>query len=256
MKVNFGKMLKTTKRTMVKHAPEILVGAGIAGFASTVVMAVKATPKALELIEEEKEAQGVEELSKGDIVKATWKVYVPAAATAVLSTACIISSNRVSSKRITGLSAAYAISEKTLSDYKEKVIETIGEKKEKEVRDKVAEKKLNENPVSKNEVVITGTGTTLCYDTMNARYFESDLETIRRAINNLNEELLNSMYVSLNEFYDELDLKHTRLGYELGWRAEDGLIRAHFSSHIADNGKPAIVIDFDNMPKYDYNRIS
>lgn len=39
---------------MKKHSPEILTGIGIAGMITTTVMAVRATPKALILIEEKK----------------------------------------------------------------------------------------------------------------------------------------------------------------------------------------------------------
>ena len=42
------------RSTMDKHSPEILTGIGITGMITTTVLAVKATPKALELIEESK----------------------------------------------------------------------------------------------------------------------------------------------------------------------------------------------------------
>ena len=38
-----------------KHSPEILTGIGIAGMITTTFLAVRATPKALELIEEKKD---------------------------------------------------------------------------------------------------------------------------------------------------------------------------------------------------------
>ena len=37
-----------------KHSPELLVSAGVVGMVVSTVMAVKATPKAIELIEEKK----------------------------------------------------------------------------------------------------------------------------------------------------------------------------------------------------------
>ena len=53
-KFNLSKVVKNVKAAASKHSPEILTGIGIAGMATTIVMAVKATPKALILIEEKK----------------------------------------------------------------------------------------------------------------------------------------------------------------------------------------------------------
>ena len=44
--------LKSIQTTVSKHSPEILTGIGIAGMITTTVLAVRATPKALVLIEE------------------------------------------------------------------------------------------------------------------------------------------------------------------------------------------------------------
>jgi hypothetical protein len=68
--------------------------------------------------------------------------------------------------------------------------------------------------------------------------------------------MLNDMYVSLNEFYDELDLEHTGVGDELGWNIDGGKIDIYFSSQIAEDGRPCIVIDFDTPPRYGYNKLS
>ena len=38
------------------------------------------------------------------------------------------------------------------------------------------------------------------------------------------------MYISLNEFYDELELPHTDVGDELGGILDDGLIEMEYGS--------------------------
>ena len=78
--------------------------------------------------------------------------------------------------------------------------------------------------------IITDKGNTLCFDSLSGRYFKSDIDKIKRAVNNLNRELTYDMYVSLNDFYDELDLDHTKIGDELGWNLDDGLIDVYFGS--------------------------
>jgi hypothetical protein len=61
-------------------------------------------------------------------------------------------------------------------------------------------------------------------------------------------------YVSLNEFYDEIDLDPTPLGENVGWNVNRGLIDIHFGSQIADDGRPCIVIDHNVVPIYDYDK--
>ena len=240
---------------MIKHSPEILTGLGIAGMLTTTILAVKATPKALkvcELMKEESLEETGQEPRKIEYVKATWKYYLPAAITATTSIACLIGASSVHTKRNAALATVYKLSETALSEYREKVVETIGEKKELLIRDKVAEERLKKDPVEKKEIFITGKGTTRCYDHHAGRYFESDREAIKRAENELNKDLLNEGYVSLNEFYDKLGLEHTKLGDEVGWRVEDGLIDIDLSSILASDGVPCLAIDYNIAPRYDY----
>ena len=94
-KSNISKVLSSVRTSMAKHSPEILTGIGIAGMITTTVMAVRATPKALILIEERKEEIGAEELEVADVVKTTWFCYIPAAITGTLSIACLIGASSV-----------------------------------------------------------------------------------------------------------------------------------------------------------------
>ncbi len=256
-KPNLAKLVSNTRQFANRHSPEILTGIGIAGMITTTVLAVRATPKALQLIEEKKNEDWVDELSPLEVVKTAWKPYVPAAVTGVASVACLIGASSVNAKRNTALATAYKLSETALSEYREKVIETIGEKKEKTVRDKVAEERVKKNPVSKSEVIVTNNGTTLCFDPISARYFKSSIDKIKRAENELNKQMLHDIsgYVSLNDFYDELGLDHTSVGDDLGWNV-DRLIDISFSSQLNDNGEPSVVLDYLVAPKYDFYKFS
>ena len=251
-KPDVAKMLKGVSSFVTKQSPKILMGVGIAGMFTSTILAVKATPKAIELKNEAEANCEKETFTKADIIKACWKCYIPAAVTGVAATACLIGSNSVSTRRTAALAAAYQLSEAALREYKEKVVETIGEKKEQVVRDKIDKDRMDKNPVSKSEVIITDKGNTLCFDSLSGRYFKSDIDKIKRAVNNLNRELTYDMYVSLNDFYDELDLDHTKIGDELGWNLDDGLIDVYFGSQIADDDTPCIVVRFENAPKYNF----
>ena len=258
-KLNLAKFTKQTKRFLIKHQPEILTGVGIAGMLTTTVLAVKATPKAIRLLEEKKEELEVDTLTPVETVKATWKCYIPAALTGVASTACLIGSSSINVRRNAALTAAYKLSETALSEYKSAVVETIGEKKEHLIHDKIAEKQIERNPIDKSSIIITEKGNTLCFDPFSGRYFKSDIDKIRKAENTLNKQILTDAFgegVSLNDFYDELGLPHTKRGYEIGWNV-DNLVEIYLSAQIAGEeteyeGTPCIVIEFTTPPKYDF----
>ena len=251
------KFIKSVRASASKHSPEILTAIGIAGMVTTTILAVKATPKALKMIDDVKQEEQKDELTPVETVKAAWKPYIPAVVTGAASIACLIGSNSVHTKRNAALMTAYKISETALTEYKEKVVETIGEKKEKNIRDSINKDKLEKNPVSKSEVIITERGNTLCYDVHSDRYFRSDIDKIRKAVNELNYRMTSGMemYVSLNEFYDAIGLSHTPVGDELGWLVSDGMIDIHYGAQMAENDQPCIVIEHLTPPKYGFNKL-
>lgn len=253
-KSNITNIIKGIKASISRHSPEILTGIGIAGMVTTTILAVKATPKAIKLIEAEKRAKHVDALSPVDTVKTVWKCYIPAAMTGVSSIACLIGSNAINAKRNAALTTVYTLSEMARNEYKEKVIETIGEKKEHTIKEKVDAERIKKDPVSKKEVIITEKGTTLCYDHVFGRYFKSDIDIINRAMNKINREIVINMYASLNDFYAELGLSPVEMGYDLGWNIDDGTIEIEPSSQLADDGTPCLVIDYSVSPKYNYSR--
>lgn len=245
--------IKSTKGYLTKHSPQILTGIGVAGMITSTVLAVKATPKALQLIEE---AKGDEEkIAIKTMIQVAWKPYIPAVVTGVASISCIIGASAVNAKRNAALTAAYALSERTLVRYRDKVIETIGEKKEKEIKEKIAQDTINENPVSSSQVIITSKGNTLCMDSITKRYFKSDIDIIKKCVNELNREMLVNNYVSLNELYHALGLEHISNGDYLGWNVDDGLIDIDFGTCLAED-EPCLVLEYRTAPKYDFNKFA
>lgn len=253
-KGNVTKIFKNAQVAVSKHSPEILTGLGIAGMITTTVLAVKATPKALLLLEDARHEKG-EALTKPEKVKAAWKPYIPAAVTGVVSVGCLIGASSVSARRNTALATAYQLSTTALSEYKEKVVETIGEKKEKIIQDKIAQEKVDKQPVEPSNVIITGSGKSLCYDPQFGQYFESTIDDIKRAVTELNYRMIDQgeEYVSLNDFYDEVGHERIDVGDELGWNVgRDGKIVVTTSAVIAKNNTPCIVIHYQVAPKYEY----
>lgn len=264
---------KKVSKSLSNHSPEILTGIGIAGMITSTALAVKATPKAMVLLEEKKEElnkkhfdehlehdyslKNHKELDKLDFkttVKTVWKCYIPASVTMAVSVACLIGASSVHVKRNAVLATAYHLSEAAATEYRNKVVETIGAKKEEAIRDAVNKDRIEKNPVVNNEVFVTEKGNTLCYDHLSGRYFKSDIDKIKKSINELNHQINKTFYVSLNDLYDELGLEHTELGDVLGWNSDMGLLELHFSSHLSSDGTPCLVLDFNNLPKYDYDK--
>ena len=249
---------RNVRMSLSKHSPEILLGFGIAGMITTTVLAVKATPKATQLIEEKKEELDVEQLTPIETVKTTWKCYIPAAITGATSVAFLIGSHSVNARRHAALATAYKLSETALSEYKEKVVETIGERKERSIRDKISADQVKNNPISKTEVFVTGKGKTLCFDPLSHRYFYSDIEKIKRAENNLNKEIITDPFDAgrtLNDFYEELGIPTTATGDSLGWKL-GYLIDIYPSAQMAEEGsdhegEPCIVLNHANPPRYE-----
>lgn len=254
-KADLIKFFDGTKAKLSKNAPAILIGLSVVSGGAAIVLAVSETPKALKRIDDAKAEKQVDKLTPVDTVKATWTCYLPAAGAFIFSTACAIGSQSVNAKRNAALAAAYKISETALLEYKDKVVETIGEKKEKTVRDKVAQEQIDKHPVSRSEVIITGKGKSLCFDPLTYRYFDGDIETIRRAENKINRDLLQSICgsASLNEFYVEIGLPAIEgaLGGNLGW-STDYLIDLDIHPGMSDDDRPCLVIGHNHPPKYDY----
>jgi len=235
-----------------ENSPTILTSLAVAGLISTTVLAVKATPKALRLIEEESGHRRVQgyPFSKRDLVRVTWKCYIPATAVGVASIFCIIQANTINLRRNAAIASIYTITESALKEYQSKVVETIGKNKELGVRDEISADRLKANPSGSNEIIFSGKGDVLCYDSLTGRYFKSSMEHIRQSINVLNRQLMTDMFITLNELYYELGLKDTKLGDSLGWNLDKGLMDVSFSTQLSDEGEPCLVINYDVSPKF------
>ena len=240
---------KNVGETVVKRSPEILTGIGIAGMITTAVLAAKYTPKALELIEEKKQEKG-EELTKLETVEAAWKAYIPPMVTGTMSTICLIGASSVNLRRNAALATAYTISETALREYRDKVTETIGEKKEHSIRDAIAKDRMDKHPIESSEVIMTNKGNTMCFDVFSQRYFLSDIEKLRRSENELNRQMLSDGSITLNDLYDEIGLDQLPIGDRIGWNANKGLLNFRYGSHLAKDGTPCVLLDFDE-PGYD-----
>lgn len=260
--MDWKKMLSTAGGIAKQNAPQIFTACGIVGFVTTVVFAVSATPKAELLIDKAIQEKAIEtdtpeedvELTKMEMVKAAAVAYWPTAVMAGISIACIISSDYISGRRTTAMAAAYTLSEKALETFQKKTIEKIGQQKVDEIHSEIAEDELKQKPHSTCQLIVSGKGKTICFDSLSGRYFLSDRSTIEKAVNKINAQLMEDMFVQLNEFYYELDLPEIGMGNVLGWDLQtDGQLKVKYLSKLTDDGEPCLVIKYETGP-YPYNK--
>lgn len=246
---------KTVMKSIGDNSPTILTALAVTGVITTTVLAVRATPKALIKVDDEiarRDADAINaHLTKRDWVYLTWTDYIPAAAMGLATIACIVGANTVNLKRQAALISAFSLTDTAFREYREKVTETFGEAKEKNVRDEVAKDRIAKNPVNDNEIIMTGSGVQLCYDALSGRYFESDVESIRKAENDINRVIMFDGNASLNEFYDRIGLPGNEIGKELGWREGD-VMEIKFSSHKTPKDRTALTVEFYVKPVRDF----
>lgn len=192
-----------------KHSSTILTVISVGGVAATSVLAVKATPKAILLLEEAEKEKG-EKLTILESVKAAWKPYIPAVVTGATTIACIVGINCLSVKNQASLMSAYAFLDNSYKEYRNKVQETYGEEDEINIRNEIIKSKYDANVEIQN-------GAEWFFDGLSMRYFKSTMDNVLRAETLFLEALNTRGYACTNEYYDALGIPRVDWGYNLGW---------------------------------------
>lgn len=244
-----------------KNSPVILLVAGLAGGVATVITTIKQTVSAKADIDEATAYKQCEtgdpeaKLTPKEIIKVVWKRYIPVLALTAAFIILILSSAGIVHRRYESIAAAYGLLSATHDEYVNKVVETIGEKKEQDIRDKIAIDKANEIEAKSPGIIDTGRGNTLFIETLSGQEFYSSYETVKAACNRLNEQMFQSpmTYVLVDELLDGLGIPNPdfQLGSKLCWELETGLIDLRFTTKMSVDGEtPAVVIEHKRMPHY------
>ena len=204
------KLIRSSKRFLRKNGSTILTCVGGVGVIATTVMAVKATPKAIQLIKAAEEKKG-EKLTRMETIQATATTYAPSALVGIATIASIFGANVLNKRSQAALMSAYALIDQTFKDYKTHVEEEYGEESNAHIREKIAKDRYVEQ---KTEL---GGETKLFYDFYLDRYFNSTMEKVLAAEFALNRQLILGECAYLNDFYQELGIPLTPIGDEVGW---------------------------------------
>lgn len=248
-----NKWLYKSNVFLKKNGSTILTVAGGVGVVATSVMAVKATPKALYLLEQAKEEKG-EELTKLETIQVAGPVYIPSIIMGVSTIACVFGANALNKHQQAALMSAYALLDNSYKEYKAKVKGLYGEDADTMVKNSIIKDKYE-----KEEIVVDD-GKRLFYDEFSGRYFESTSEDVIKAEYELNRETALYGGVYLNRFYELLGIPTTEEGTTLGWSL--GMLSDRYLAYwiefdhdkvVMDDGLECYIIRMRNEPGVDFD---
>lgn len=253
--MSLPKALKMAEKYIFDNSTSILTGIAVAGTVTTAFLTGKASfAAACRLSDAYASGHYIEEPTKREKFDIIWKLYIPAVTTGVLTCASIVAVNRIGTRRAAAMAAAYKLSETAFSEYKEKLIETIGEKKAQKVATDVIQDRASKSPDVEREILDEDDTRERTYDSLTGRYFWSDAEIIRKAQNTVNEKIINNNYASLSEFYTELGLAPTTYSEEVGWNV-DRLLDVEVHTILDHKNRPCLALDYRVEPIRGYYRI-
>ena len=244
---NRSELVAVVSKTLRDNSTGILTAMSITGTLSTVYLASTASFKAARTIDLNESIGGTASDRKQRVkerTKLVWKLYIPTALTTASTVTCIVAATKIQNRKAAALTAAYTISEKAFNEYAEKVTEKLGEKKEQALRDEIAQDKVNRNPPQAKELIVAGSGNVLCCELYTGRYFYSDMETLRRAANDINARVLSEMYAVLSDFYCLVGLGYTSTSDDMGWDT-DRQLSLKFTAVLTDDSRPCIAFDYN-----------
>ena len=243
------KGIQTVERYLKRNSSTILTFIGAAGVVGTAILAVKATPKALRLIDEVKEEKG-EELTKLEIVNVAGPAYIPSVAVGLATIGCIFGANVLNHKQQATLISAYGLLDRTYKEYRAKVSEVFGEDADSQVQEAIARDKYEGEDIS-----LADSNKRLFYEERYGKYFERSMEEVLDAEMRVNQCFVENGVVSLSEFYEFLGLDEVYGADLIGWESDSmiefyghGWIKFEHQLVKMDDGLECYIIDTQVKP--------
>lgn len=257
------KLFNTMRGAIDDNLPSILVGIGIVGVVKMGIEIYKATPKAMDILEKQKEekiaaGENPDDIKPIEKVKAAGKVFLPAIAIGAGSVLCFVYSNHIQDKRQAALAGLYTVTQNALTLERDKMKEILGDKKAQEIIDEaVIENRKQNHPIPDDIPYTNSNGEQLFFDEISGKYFMTTVEEIRKGVNDFNaKQLRYSTQGSLNDFYDYIP-KLSRMPYAgegVGWDINvNGLVEIYFTWENHD-GRVLGIMRHMNPPIANYRQ--
>lgn len=262
---NVAKSIKTFSKRAIKfiddNSPAILTGFGILGSITGCVLAGKAAVKAHYILKDkhaEEAEKGIQMKKHEQIfsdVTAVASTMAPVVIVEAASVACIFGSYKINTKRLAALAAITVAKDKDFKEYRDKVKELLGDKKDEEIQREVIKDKI-EN-MDDDDIIETTTNDILnafengdierFYDPKSGRIFVSTRNKIREAVSDFNEGFdQGEMWKSLNEFYGIIGLDYTDPGEKYQFTG-DRRLEMRFGDAIESKGKACIPLMYEAL---------
>lgn len=259
----------------VKNASHILMTLGTVCSISAVVSAVKIEKAAEQSLYDAKVKKTAEQnemdlidaavavdrnrseaakLTPWEWLKAVGKYYGPAAAIEMLALFCFWIAHGIDIRRQAIWAGVAATAEEALREYQRKTQELIGDKAEKEVRNAIAQDKVDTLPPPRETVILSDDSDLWCI--IDGQYFRSSYLKIKEAQNDANHEMIQNMYISQTDLYWLLDpdrkyLKPGPNSGQIGWNVDE-MLYLDVDTAMGPEHKPILSVGYRTKDGYDY----
>ena len=252
-------ILKVTKAFFKKNSSQILTGIGIAGYAVSMYLSVKAYEECKEALSKRCEELEVEKLPAVEIAKTIWKPCALLALTFTSSTVCVLGAQNILIQKNAAILTAYKTSETAFAEFQLKTKEKVGEETYNQIREKVTEKQMSSEPAPDRKTYLDDQRE-LYYDGTYGGYFYATELEIYKAFEQTRDDIewaRNTslgkdyhQYVPLGDLYYRLHGETIGIGDDYGYDIEEYRINKidyTISNDYkqAPNGKHALVIYYD-----------
>lgn len=226
-----------------KSSPTLLFGAGIVGVVGTAVLASRATLKLDDILTDAKEKlYTIEEMdhvayTAEDAVKdkaivqvqtviKIGKLYAPTILVGAASIGLLAGSHNILTRRNAAITAAYTAVEKAFKQYRDRVIDDLGEEKDRTYRyglknesvvevDEAGKKQMAKHAVATG---VSLYGVMFRNDNPNWNHIPEYNYLFLRCVQRMaNDRLRARGHVFLNDVYDDLGVERTPAGAVVGW---------------------------------------
>lgn len=230
-----------------ENSVEIMMGTAITGTLATAYLSARAGYIARTTLEAAEVTRGPSTTRMErfkERIKPTWKLYIPPAVAVSVTVFAIYKGADISKAQTAAATTLLAASERVFAEYKTRVTEELGAKKELAIRDRITQENVSNNPPS--NTIIIGTGKVMCMEEHTGRYFECNADQLQRAANTVNAQMNRGFYATLDDFYYEVKLPSTSTSNRVGWE-NDKLLELRITSAIAPDGNPCLCFSYNYL---------
>lgn len=263
-RIRSSRSLRRHGRILAQNKSKVATVVGVTGFLVSIVVTAIQAPKARDALDEldaeiayDCEHEHIEPPSAPEKLwmqtKRVVPIMAPTVVLAVFSTACIAGGHKSLSNELAASVAAYEMKDRALKSYVANVKETLGEKKESEIRDSYYEKEaLKDIPEGPDDrcIICTGEGDYLYRDNGTKQWFRASPRWLDHCRHEISKSIFTYDSASANELADIIGIEPTEFGNLLGFDTDDLDSATHLIDmrwnrcYMSPWGEPYAVVEY------------